>query len=366
MGILGILLFSHSTSKYIDNTKYTKMNKSKFQTSKSNEPLAQSILSQNFDKSLREQQTPNGATLSYIIKSGTENPESKIGCYAADKESYSVFAGLLNPIIETYHNKQISSQHPKNTNIDGIDFSGIDSNYIVSTRVRVARNLTAFAFPSYISQKDRVEVERLIQQALSKLNNNLAGAYFPLGSISEKQRNQLIAEHYLFKKGDKFLESAGINRDWPDNRGIFISQDREFIVWVNEEDHIRIISMNKGGDFKAVFIKLFDAINQLSVNLDFAFDNSLGYLNSCPTNIGTAMRASVHIKLPRLSQKSDFNTTCSLLGLDVRGVDGEHSKSKEGIFDISNIIRFGVSEREILQTLVEGIRKLINLENSLS
>ena len=331
----------------------------------SNKPLAHKVISKQYGQDLHTRQTSHGVTLEYLLKSGTENPESKIGCYAADKESYQVFSGLFKPIIETYHNKTISGQHPTNRHIDGIDFSGVNSNYIVSTRVRVARNLAAFAFPSYISKQDRGEVEKIIKTALSQLSQNLAGTYFPLDSMSEQKSHQLIADHYLFKKGDKFLESAGINRDWPDNRGIFISNDREFIAWINEEDHIRIISMNKGGNFQAVFIKLFDSINQLSEHLDFAFDNSLGYLNSCPTNIGTGMRASVHIKLPHLSQQPDFKTICLSLGLDVRGVDGEHSESKEGIFDISNIARFGVSEREILQTLVDGIRKLINLEKSL-
>ena len=123
--------------------------------------------------------------------------------------------------------------------------------------------------------------------------------------------------------------------------------------------------MNKGGDFKSVFTKLFIAINNLSQKLDFAFDNKLGYLNSCPTNIGTGMRASVHIKLPLLSQTTNFKEICKDLGLDVRGVDGEHSESKDGIFDISNSGRFGMSERDLLKVLVNGVKELIKKEKSL-
>jgi creatine kinase/arginine kinase len=112
----------------------------------------------------------------------------------------------------------------------------------------------------------------------------------------------LINDHFLFKEGDRFLEAAGLNRDWPEGRGIFHNTDKTFLVWINEEDQLRIISMEKGSDIKGVFERLAIACKTLEKSFKFAHDDHLGYITSCPTNLGTALRASVHIKLPKLGQ----------------------------------------------------------------
>jgi creatine kinase/arginine kinase len=117
----------------------------------------------------------------------------------------------------------------------------------------------------------------------------------------------LIADHFLFKQGDRFLEACGLNRDWPEGRGIFHNDNKTFLVWVNEEDQLRIISMQPGADIFAVFSRLSKAASLIEKEAKFAHDDHLGYITSCPTNLGTALRASVHIKLPLLSKhKEDF------------------------------------------------------------
>jgi creatine kinase/arginine kinase len=105
-----------------------------------------------------------------------------------------------------------------------------------------------------------------------------------------------------FREGDRFLEIAGLNRDWPNGRGIFHNKEKTFLVWVNEEDQLRIISMQQGADIHAVFDRLSRAAAHIETVVKFAHDEHLGYITSCPTNLGTAMRASVHIKLPKLSK----------------------------------------------------------------
>ena len=116
----------------------------------------------------------------------------------------------------------------------------------------------------------------------------------------------LIEEHFLFKEGDRFLEACGLNRDWPNGRGIFHNNEKNFLVWVNEEDQLRIISMEKGANLKAVYDRLCRACNHIETVVKFAKDENLGYITSCPTNLGTALRASVHIKLPKLGVKRDL------------------------------------------------------------
>ena len=140
---------------------------------------------------------------------------------------------------------------------------------------------------------------------MGKLEGELSGKYYALDDLSEEDRETLIANHFLFKEGDRFLEAAGLNRDWPSGRGIFHNADHTFLVWVNEEDQLRIISMQPGGDIGEVFTRLSKAVSHIESFMNFAHDPSLGYITSCPTNLGTALRASVHIALPHLAKKMD-------------------------------------------------------------
>jgi len=121
--------------------------------------------------------------------------------------------------------------------------------------------------------------------------------------MTDAQRNQLIEDHFLFKEGDRFLDACGLNRNWPEGRGIFHNNEKTFLVWVNEEDQLRIISMQPGADIGAVFTRLSTAATKIEQVAKFAHDNHLGYITSCPTNLGTALRASVHIQLPKLGER---------------------------------------------------------------
>ena len=179
---------------------------------------------------------------------------------------------------------------------------------IVSTRIRVGRNLADFPLGPGISKAQRDQVESTVSGVLTKFTGELAGSYYALNKLTEAERKQLIADHFLFKEGDRFLESCGLNRDWPSGRGIFHNKEKTFLVWINEEDQLRIISMQKGADILAVFTRLSIAASEIEKKAKFAHDDHLGYITSCPTNLGTALRASVHIKLPFLGKdKAQFN-----------------------------------------------------------
>lgn len=132
-------------------------------------------------------------------------------------------------------------------------------------------------------------------------------SYRPLGTLKPEKIKDLIERHWLFKEGDRFLDACGVYRNWPDNRGIFHNGDKTFLVWVNEEDHLRIISMQDGSNIRQVFERLMKALERFENVAKFAYDDHLGYITSCPTNLGTAMRASVHLKLPLLGKnKAEF------------------------------------------------------------
>ncbi|MCG8551506.1 MAG: arginine kinase, partial [Desulfobacterales bacterium] len=154
-----------------------------------------------------------------------------------------------------------------------------------------------------------------------------------------------------------------INRDFPLGRGIFTSQDNVIRIWVNEEDHLRIIAQSPGGDLAYVFNRLAEMIKALDEALDFAFDREKGFLTACPTNIGTAMRAGVHIRLENLEKKLPLLETITRdHHLQIRGTDGEKTAVEKAVFDISNARRLGISANTIIKDLHKGIHAIIRAE----
>merc|ERR1719324_163812 len=146
-------------------------------------------------------------------------------------------------------------------------------------------------------------------EACNTFEGELKGTFYPLEGMSKADQEQLINDHFLFKEGDRFLDACNLNRDWPSGRGIFHNDAKTFLVWVNEEDQLRIISMQKGAGIAEVFERLSKGAAHIETKLPFAHDDHLGYITSCPTNLGTALRASVHIKLPKLMKnKEKFNS----------------------------------------------------------
>lgn len=335
------------------------------QLKKSDSLLAKHLTASRYQQ-LANEETTLGYTFTQAIQSNLDNPDSGIGIYAGDAESYQTFAAVMDPIIEDYHQVSLSNNHQQqNFDDTGKDWTMPDDSddYVISTRIRTARNLAAMPFGGALSPEQRQTIEQQIAAALATLSGELQGDYHAITSLSEQQQQSLVEQHYLFKQGDRFLQSAGLNNDWPNNRGIFFNHDKLFLVWVNEEDHLRIIAMQQGGDIRAVFNRLKNAVTALSAQLDFAADQRLGVLSSCPTNIGTGIRASVHIKLPQLAATPELlNQLAAQYHLQVRGQHGEHSESKEPIFDLSNKRRLGLSEVDCIDDLVSGVKAIIMAE----
>ncbi len=329
--------------------------------------MSKHLTKEVFDK-LKDAKTENNFALKHAVNSGIKNPDSGIGVYAGDKESYETFGALLDPIIQEYHGFDKSDLHMSNLNADDLKAPNPDINneYIVSTRIRVGRNLADMPLGPAITKEQRNEVEQIVSSTLSSLEGKLSGKYYPIAGMSEEDKEALISDHFLFKAGDRFLESAGLNRDWPLGRGIYHNDEKTFLVWINEEDQLRIISMQMGGDIKEVFQRLTTAISKLEEKMDFSFCEHLGYITSCPTNLGTAMRASVHIKLPKLSSDMEtFKSITDKYHLQIRGIHGEHSQSEGGVYDISNKRRLGVTEVQCVQDMYDGVVALIKKEKEL-
>ena len=320
-------------------------------------------------EALKDKKTANGFTLEQAINSGVQNIDSGIGVYAGDKESYTLFAPLFDPIIEAYHGFGREDKHQSNLNPDDLNAPNPDpeGEFILSTRIRVGRNVDNLPLGPAITKEQRDEVESSVVEGLKTLEGELAGEYYPLLGMSKEIQDALIKDHFLFKEGDRFLDAAGLNGDWPEGRGIYHNNDKTFLVWVNEEDQLRIISMQQGGDIKEVFTRLVNAIKSIETKVPFSYSDHLGYITSCPTNLGTAMRASVHIALPKLAKDMEaFKAITDKYHLQIRGIHGEHSESEGGVYDVSNRRRLGITEVEAVQDMYDGVVALIAAEKKLA
>jgi arginine kinase len=240
-----------------------------------------------------------------------------------------------------------------------------DAAMVVSTRIRVGRNLEGYPLGPGVSKAQRLEIMEKVTTACKTFEGDLAGSFYPLEGMDKAVQQQLIDDHFLFKEGDRFLAACNLNRDWPSGRGIFHNDAKTFLVWVNEEDQLRIISMQKGAGIKEVFDRLSRAAAHIETVCKFSHDDHLGYITSCPTNLGTALRASVHIKLPKLMKnKTKFNEIADKYYVQIRGIHGEHTETNDGVFDISNRRRLGRSERELVQDMIDGVKALIDAEKA--
>lgn len=317
-----------------------------------------------------------------IFASGTENPDSSMGAYAMNPRDYDQFSTQLDPMIRDFHNIaeaiEIAQEHDWDTSGKTCDLGAIDAKLKdVSMRVRVARNVATFPLPGAMSKEQRVDFETLAADAFAKLATNpeFGGKYLSItpGSpyeINADEYGARVAAHQMFKdmSADPYLNIAGISGDWPYGRGMYVSKDEDFLVWVGEEDHLRIMAMQRGGNLNALFERLRSGLELLSGLLPaFATSPTYGNVTSCPTNLGAGMRASLHMKLPNLTSKGRDLTHVKAealnLGLAVRGAGGEHSDAgSDGLVDISPSARLGVTEMQIMQRLYDGAAALWAME----
>jgi len=328
--------------------------------------LLKKYLTRDVLDKLKTKKTAMGATLLDVVQSGMANLDSGVGVYAPDAESYTLFADLFNPIIEDYHGGfKSTDKHPPKDFGDVGTFGDLDPEgaYVISTRVRCGRSLQGYPFNPCLTEEQYREMEKKVSETLSSLTGELKGTYFPLTGMTKEVQQKLIDDHFLFKEGDRFLQEANACRYWPTGRGIFHNDNKTFLVWINEEDHMRIISMQMGGNLGEVFRRLTHAVNEIEKKVPFSHDDRLGFLTFCPTNLGTTIRASVHIKLPKLAaDKKKLDAVAATFNLQVRGTSGEHTESIGGVYDISNKRRMGLTEFQAVKEMYDGIREMIKME----
>ncbi|KAK7125316.1 hypothetical protein R3I93_020864 [Phoxinus phoxinus] len=326
---------------------------------------------------LRDKITPNNWTLDQCIQTGVDNPGhpfiKTVGMVAGDEESYEVFAEIFDPVIRDRHNgyDPKTMKHPTDLDASKIHSAVFDEQYVLSSRVRTGRSIRGLSLPPACSRSERREVERVTVQALAGLKGDLSGRYYSLTEMSDVEQQRLIDDHFLFDKPvSPLLTCAFMARDWPDARGIWHNNEKTFLIWVNEEDHTRVISMEKGGNMKRVFERFCRGLKQVEHLIqergwEFMWNERLGYVLTCPSNLGTGLRAGVHVRLPKLSKDPRFGKILDNLRLQKRGTGGVDTAAVGDTFDISNNDRLGKSEVELVQLVVDGVNYLIECEKKL-
>merc|ERR1712168_1608803 len=330
--------------------------------------VAKHVTKAKWDKLNKIVTKTSGFTLAKAIACAVQFDNQHCGIYAGDEDSYNDFADVFDPLICEYHGLPADFKH-----VSDMDPAKVNGNInpeipVHSVRIRVGRSIQGFGLSPGITRDQRVGVEKLVSSALKRLQGDLAGKYYPLTGMDEKVRQQLVDDHFLFMSGDRNLTVAGMERDWPEGRGIFHNKEKTFLVWVNEEDQTRIISMESGGDVKAVFDRLARGIKAVQSSVkaesgkDFQLSGKFGYIHSCPTNLGTGMRASVHVDLPGWTKEGlpALQKRCEELQLQPRGTRGESSGHVDDTYDISNKHRLGYSEVELVQNMIEAVNKLLD------
>lgn len=349
------------------------------------ENIMASCFDETYFKSLNE---ADQAELLRCCNSGIQNPESQMGCYAMRPTDYDKYKPFFKPALEMYHKVDLSKKAHKNDwNLKGVEGLPADGKLDVgafglealSMRIRTARNLNKFPLPGAMTQEDRTNMELALQPVWDSLIANPAfgGEYVSLTpghacKVSDERYNELVKAHIMFKNmaADSYLVTAGIAGDWPHGRGCFISEDKGFIIWVGEEDHLRIMAMKKSTVINDVFDRLKDAIDVVEELIPggCAKSSEFGVITSCPTNMGTGMRASVHVKLPNLTKDgtdTQAKAICKPFGLGVRGLGGEHTPiGADGTVDISPKARFCISEAEIACALYKGVKQVWEAEQN--
>ena len=220
---------------------------------------------------------------------------------------------------------------------------GEQSDIVVSTRIRLARNLNEYPFPNKLNTKSRTALNNIIKDAV-ETDNKFDLRFVEMKSLARFEAASMAERHII---SPEFASDA-------DGRALMISKDEDICIMLNEEDHIRIQIMKSGFALDEAY-QLADEIDDLLGNkLEYAFDERIGYLTQCPTNLGTGMRASVMLHLPALTMNGQIHkliNTISKLGLTFRGAFGEGTKATGDMYQLSNQITLGISEEFAIKNL---------------
>eukprot|EP00927_Polykrikos_kofoidii_P081839 TRINITY_DN7969_c0_g1_i1.p1 TRINITY_DN7969_c0_g1~~TRINITY_DN7969_c0_g1_i1.p1 ORF type:complete len:1856 (+),score=363.73 TRINITY_DN7969_c0_g1_i1:393-5570(+) len=339
---------------------------------------------------LQDVRTPLGVSLARCIKPGIDvrghHMIRSSGLVAGDAECYNVFEDVFLPVMRDLHGAVGMS--PAAVQLQDIDASKVRRgpvdalrNFVLSVQVVGRRNLQGLRMPPAISREERREAERVVVGACLGFDGSLSGDYHPLrgsdsfvpvpGGMSEVDEARFEAEGLSMEMPDSLVMlAAGFGQQWPEGRGIFVSEKQNVAIFLNELDHFRIVSKENGSDLHAAFKRFFAVEAFMREGLsdagyEVACCRRFGYLTANPECIGTALTISANVVLPRLGAQPQFSEFCKKIGLGARIPSYASEAPVEGVWEIFSGVKLGQSEVEQANRLTEGCLRLIQLERAL-
>ena len=233
------------------------------------------------------------------------------------------------------------------------------SDVVISTRIRFARNLREYPFPCRLSDEKKRRVASIVKEAVLEGHSAISDRfrYIQMSELTQEEAVSLVERHLV---SPEFISDR-------QGRGLLLLDDESVSIMINEEDHVRIQVIQSGMKLEDAF-SLADKIDTLlDERLNFAFNEKLGYLTQCPTNIGTGMRASLMLHLPALQESGvmgKLTGSLSKLGIVIRGMYGEGSEPYGAVYQLSNQVTLGITEQEAIKNLRDIAMQLVAQERN--
>ena len=232
--------------------------------------------------------------------------------------------------------------------------NGKESDVVLSTRIRLARNIKEFKFPNKYTKQESIKILEKFKDITPSLGYGLK--FISLKDIDDITKISLIEKHLLSPE-------FAMSKD--ENKGMLINDDENICIMINEEDHIRMQGFTAGFDLENLLNLIIEIDEKLEGLINYAYNSKYGYLTSCPTNVGTGMRASVMVHLPALTITGNIGKVLQVVnnfGMNIRGIYGEGSQSQGDIYQIFNNQSLGITENEIIKNVKAITEKVIEQE----
>mmetsp|Transcript_69687 Transcript_69687/g.166352 ORF Transcript_69687/g.166352 Transcript_69687/m.166352 type:complete len:941 (-) Transcript_69687:73-2895(-) len=332
---------------------------------------------------LADLRTSMGVSLAQCIKPGVDcpgHPMVKVaGAFAGDAECYSMFHQFFDPLVASLSLKGSvrsgdGATHPLDGDVSKISSDQIDpsGSYVVYAVLEARRNVEGIRMPVSCSKEERREVEKLLSSA------RLRGTYLPLagskswpkrlGGMAAFQEERLRKVEMLLTEPDSKLKlAAGFGRHWPDARGVMVCDAPGVFVWCNEEDHYRFFARQEGSEIKELYERMAKTMSAVSeaatmAGRAFASSSKLGWLTTCPSRVGAALRVTLTLRIPLLAKAVELPALCECLHLHC---DSSSSAISGNLWQIHSLSSLGVSEVEVMNEMIQGCKLLVGLEQRL-
>ncbi|MGQ9662106.1 MAG: protein arginine kinase [Kiritimatiellia bacterium] len=232
-----------------------------------------------------------------------------------------------------------------------------DAEVVISSRVRLARNVRGVPFPAWADDKERLRLSGMLRDALARVSPLRQAIFLDMDGLDPVDKNVLLERHLISRE----MLEKGVGS------GVVVSSDERIAVMINEEDHLRLQAINPGMNLLSSWQQVDAVDTELEQFLEYAYDPTLGYLTACPSNLGTGLRASVMLHLAGLRLMEEMDAVIrglNKLGVAVRGLHGEGSDAHGNVFQISNQSTLGVSEEQIVSRLGEIAQEVAQHERN--